>query len=678
VDGLFRRECFLESGIWNLEFTRRLLWRLVVATVAALLLYGCRSSDAPGRVMVLGLDGMDPETVDLLMSEGLLPNFAKLRREGAYGKLISSKPILSPIIWTTIATGKTAAEHRIGHFVAVNEKTGEQLPVTSRMRQVKALWNIFSEARRKVAVVGWWATWPAEEVYGSVVSDHTCYHFLFEEGVTGSRDTTAVTFPESLQQRIEPMIRRPGELRHEEIAEFVTVSDEEFARPFAFDDDLGHFKWAYATAESYKKIGKYLWQTERPDLLLTYIEGTDSTSHLFGHLFRAKGLAGELAGQHRRFGNAVEQMYLYADRVVGEMIEVMDDDTTLIVLSDHGFQLGALPDDPSKTRDMRRVSEKFHDIEGIIYLYGNNIVPRSRLDRPVLIDVAPTVLALAGLSPARDMRGRVLHEGLSLPRLDRVVASYETGAGPASVTAASDGAVDPAILERLRALGYFDTESPKGDRNLAAILFQEGRYAEAAAAYQALIDENPQDGALRASLAGALGALGRYDESLQQLGESIRISPLNPEAYHNRGVLFEKQGKTEQAIVEYRAALRYSPSYEPSRSALVRLVGSAEVTVARSDAERQAMAIAGQASQSARRGDYRGAMQMLDRAEELAPQLALLHQYRANVAFLMGDRAGAAAALRKALEIEPDNALFRTNLERLGDETVNEIPSAED
>ena len=53
----------------------------------------------------------------------------------------------------TIATGKTPDEHKIGHFVAVNEKTGEQLPVTSQMRAVKALWNIFSDAGRQVGVL---------------------------------------------------------------------------------------------------------------------------------------------------------------------------------------------------------------------------------------------------------------------------------------------------------------------------------------------------------------------------------------------------------------------------------------------------------------------------------------------------------------------------------------------
>ena len=82
--------------------------RLICFVCAFLILAaGCQSKTSAGRIIVLGLDGLDPETVDLLMSEGKMPNFARLRQEGAYGRLISSKPLLSPIIWTTIATGKT-------------------------------------------------------------------------------------------------------------------------------------------------------------------------------------------------------------------------------------------------------------------------------------------------------------------------------------------------------------------------------------------------------------------------------------------------------------------------------------------------------------------------------------------------------------------------------------------
>ena len=58
-------------------------------------------------------------------------------------------------------------------------------------------------------------------------------------------------------------------------------------------------------------------------------------------------------------------------------------------------------------------------------------------------------------------------------------------------------------------------------------------------------------------------------------------------------------------------------------------------------------------------------MKQLDEAQRIAPNLALLYQYRSNVAYLMGDRQAAIAALRQGLRLEPDNALFRENLKRL-------------
>jgi len=637
-----------------------------VAVGLALTLSACAPDRSGGRVIVLGIDGLDPLAIDLMLSEGRLPHFAKLRLEGAYGRLQSAAPLLSPIIWTTIATGKRPSEHRIGHFVAVNQSTGDQMPVTSRMRGVKALWNIFSEAGKSVGVVGWWATWPAETVHGTIVSDHTCYHFLFDRGGSGAADPTGVISPPERMNEISKLVRRPDDVKPDELLRYANIAPNELGEPFRFDDDLSELKWALATARSYGDIGVHLWTSEHPDLLMVYIEGVDSASHLFGHLFRAKDLAGELAAQQQRYGSTVEHMYELADEIVGRYLELVDSDTTLVVLSDHGFQLGTLQNDPSKTRDMRRVSERFHRMEGVLYIYGRDAKPATRIEGATLLDVTPSLLALAGLAPAKDMPGRVLTDALrtSVPE---PVASYE--ASPSAEnreSAAADSApVDGAILDRLRALGYSDTTSPVGDRNLASLAFNAGRYAEAAEAYRKLIADKPDDGALHASLAGALGAIGDYDGALAELEEAEKLSPLNPEIYHNRGVLRERQGRTQDAIEQYRRAVRYSPEYEPSRTALKRLTGSADATAPRTDAERLASAIAERAGGAARRGDYAAAMHELDEAERIAPQYALVHQYRANVAFLMGDRARAIEALKKALEIEPDNALYAANLRQL-------------
>jgi tetratricopeptide (TPR) repeat protein len=459
----------------------------------------------------------------------------------------------------------------------------------------------------------------------------------------------------------------------EELRRFIDVAPEAFAAPFDFEDDLSHFKWAYATAQSYRDIGLALWTEEQPDLAMVYIEGVDSSSHLFGHLFRSGELGGELAQQQQRYGRTVEEMYVFADELIGQFMDTLDDDTTLVVLSDHGFDLGQLHDDPSKTRDLRRVSERFHNIEGILYLYGAGVKARSRLDQPTILDITPTVLALLGIEPAEDMPGRVLVEAFSDELASDRVASYEPGGGGGTRRAARDAKADAAQIEHLKSLGYLGGDgdsgshhrSPQGDRNLAAMHFESGRYREAEALYRDLIAREPDDASLHTSLAGVLGAQERYDEAEAELEQALAITPLNPEAFHNMAVIAQRKGDDDRAIELYRSALRANPGYEPSAAALRQLTGSSELRPPRSPEEMQASGIAEAASMAARRGNYDQALELLDQAEKMAPELPLLFQYRANVAFLMGDKRAAIAALEKAIALEPDNILYRENLKRL-------------
>ncbi len=641
--------------------------------VAVWLLAACGSRDG-GRVLVLAMDGLDPSTIDLLLSEGELPHFARLRLEGAYAPLRSQKPLLSPVVWTTVATGKTPDVHGISHFVAEDPATGETLPVTSQMRRVKALWNILSDAGRRVAVVGWWATWPPEVVNGTIVSDHTAYHFLFEEGLRGELEGDEI-YPETLAAEIEPLLRKPLDIGPNELARFVDVEPAQLDAPFSFDNELSHLRWGLATAGSYRDVGLHLWRRRQPDVALVYFEVTDSAAHLFGHLFRSDDLAGELEVQRRRFGGTVEEMYRLADEILGDYLEAVDSDTSLVVLSDHGFELGTLHDDPSRTRDLRRVSERFHREEGVLYLFGAGVRPGARLQAPTILDIAPTVLALAGVAPAADMPGRVLLEGLLSVADPPRVATYETGErGASSLTRA--GETEEATLRRLRALGYLGSDedgdgeevaaepSAAGRRNLAAIHFEAGQLEQALALYRQLAASSPEDAALRTSLAGTLGALGRQEEALVEIEAALAIDPLNVEAYHNRGVIQERSGDLDGAIESYRDAVRYHPGYEPSLRALARL-GAADAAPERNPPELEAVRLAERAAEAARRGDYPAAADHLDAAQRLAPQLAVIYQYRSNVAYLMGDLEGAVAALERGLELEPDNELFRVNLERL-------------
>jgi predicted AlkP superfamily phosphohydrolase/phosphomutase len=88
----------------------RTLWRMVRGSRAY----------APAKVrkvIVLGLDGLDPVITERLMAEGKMPNLAKLRASGSYHRLRTTFPALSPVAWSTFATGVHPAKHNIFDFL---------------------------------------------------------------------------------------------------------------------------------------------------------------------------------------------------------------------------------------------------------------------------------------------------------------------------------------------------------------------------------------------------------------------------------------------------------------------------------------------------------------------------------------------------------------------------------
>lgn len=649
---------------------------LPALTVFCLLALACsQPSVPPSRVLVLGLDGLDAEVVDQMISEGQMPNLARMRSEGASGVLQSDLPMLSPILWTTMATGRTPDEHGIGSFTVEKPHEGSKQPVSSAMRRTDAVWNIASKNDRRVGVVGWWATWPPETVNGVIVSDHTCYHFLFGEGQSGAARTDEAIYPPERAGELEALIRRPTDVTYEEISRYVSIDEDEFNRPFDFADDVSHLRWALATADSYRGIGRKIWQEDRPELLMVYIEGTDSISHLFGHLFRAGNLAGDLAEQQRRYGRAVEEIYFYADRLVGEYLEMMDDRTTLVVLSDHGFKLGQLHDDPTVTTSMRRVSDDFHDLDGILYLAGSGVRPGAAINGARQADITPTILQLLGLPASEEMNGRVLIEALTVDEPLQRVDSHESGSGSASDVVGDDG-VRREMIAHLEALGYLDSsddEETGVSRATADMLLRGGRYEEAAEAFSTLVDADSSNASLHLNLAIALSNLNRDDEALQELARASELEPTNPKVSFARGLILERRGDHAGAAEMYRTTLRYDGNHDSAREGLQRITGSGRLYEPRNEDERQASDLAATAAQKARQGDYEAASQLLDEAEALAPNLPMVHQYRANVAYLSGDMDAAVAALERALELEPGNAVVEKNL-RMARQRRDESP----
>src|SRR5271157_3599905 len=101
------------------------------------------------RLIIVGLDGQDPELTERFMQEGKLPNFSRLRDMGCYRRLRTTYPSLSPTAWSSFSTGTHPAKHNIYDFLTRDPRTYLPLLYTTRPAEVG-----FKEGGLRIALGG--------------------------------------------------------------------------------------------------------------------------------------------------------------------------------------------------------------------------------------------------------------------------------------------------------------------------------------------------------------------------------------------------------------------------------------------------------------------------------------------------------------------------------------------
>src|SRR4051812_9407580 len=128
------------------------------------------------RLLLVGWDAADWKIIRPLVAAGEMPHLAKLIAGGVHGNHATLYPALSPMLWTSIATGKRPAKHGIHGFSEPTEDGLGVRPVSNLGRKTKAFWNILNQQGKRSIVVGWWPSHPVEPIAGAMVSNHFPYH----------------------------------------------------------------------------------------------------------------------------------------------------------------------------------------------------------------------------------------------------------------------------------------------------------------------------------------------------------------------------------------------------------------------------------------------------------------------------------------------------------------------
>lgn len=552
------------------------------------------------KVFLFALDGLDWNLLEFLFEKGKLPNFKKIKDEGAWANLLSYKPLLSPIIWTSIATSRTPEEHGILEFTMKDPYTQKDVPVTSNLREVPAFWNILSSFNLKTNLIGWWATFPAEKIKGNIVTERLFFHLF---GIETEKKVKGNTYPYDLEEKFENLLIKAEDITYTEISQYLNISKDEFNRAWEegkrmenpFDNKINHLRKILSVTHSAKNIAFKLLEDEDFDFFAFYLEGTDTIGHRFAHLLPPK-LPWVSEKEFEEGKGAMIRYYELMDEILGEILKKSDKNWTISIASDHGFYtIGARPS--AKPDDFGGGASQWHRMTGVWMIKGENI-KRGEFSNCDIYDIIPTLFSIIGVPLSREMKGKVIKEiFIKVPEIN-FVESYDFI--PKDLKGEKVFVEDKERLKELQALGYIAPSPKKEEKkdftfyyNLGTTHFENGEFDKAEEAYKKAIEIYPEFSLANAGLSNVYEKKGDFQKAYiyakkaypyeKELGEgfllkfveyainsrneedALKILKENPFGWEKRavywsgmGILKEKKGEDPKYF--YIEALKRNPA----------------------------------------------------------------------------------------------------------------------
>lgn len=511
------------------------------------------------KVLLIGWDAADWKVINPLMDAGHMPTLEKLVNGGVMGNLATLDPPLSPMLWTSISTGKRPYKHGIHGFTEPDPSGKGVRPAFITSRKVKAVWNIFNQHHMKSHVVGWWPSHPAEPINGTMVSN------FFQKATKPIHEpwpmAPGTVHPENLAGIFEKFRVHPGELSAAHLLPFVPDAakvDQEK------DKRLQMLAKVIADASSIQAAATYILENEEWDFVGVYFDAIDHFCHGFMK-FHPPQLPGVPDDLYQLYKDVVISGYKFHDMMLERLLELAGDDVTVMLISDHGFH-------PDHLRPLRLPKEPAapaleHSPYGIVVINGPNIKKDERIYGASILDVTPTLLTLFGLPVANDMDGNVMinafEEQITPDRID----SWENIPGPSGQHPA-DRQEDPyaahEAMEQLIELGYVERPDENAEKAIQKTVAENNYYLarayihgrkteEAVQILEGLVKENPDVNRYAMRLAHCYQSTGKIAECrtvLKNLKEATGSESVGMQVMEGGLLLMENKPKEATEIFE--------------------------------------------------------------------------------------------------------------------------------
>jgi len=252
-----------------------------------------------GRVIIIGIDGVPYNLMKDLSDKGVMPNFRELRKDGMFAKVSASIPDVSSVSWSSIITGKNPGEHGVYGFTDIIEGTYTISYHSSRKLRAQPFWQI--KGSDKYVIINVPSTYPASKLNGFMVTGFV------------SPDLERAVYPSHYISLLE---------------KFGYKTDIDLS--IANKSKLLLFKELYETLDARVRLYRYLWKNMDWNVFMFVITGSDRLEHFLWNAY-----IDEENKWHKKF----LEFFKVVDFVIGEISSKMNENDSLIILSDHGMEL---------------------------------------------------------------------------------------------------------------------------------------------------------------------------------------------------------------------------------------------------------------------------------------------------------------------------------------------------